>query len=237
MMTKTKRILFALPVLAAAFFAFPEHSDGRAYVHVKNCDGSKAEVCLYDWGDVAQLSCRQKFNVESGSVGSGSCRKNWGTENGPGCNVALNDYSVAKLKAGTYTMWQINSSRSTTTFYRSGVSQNCNQPDGEYVITGSEVSGCTPKMTIYGSPDRTGDHYTLENAKMQDMRDFFRDGGDMNDWPRAFHAESGKWMICSDINFSGTCITFIGPATMNLESGWSGDWDRRISSIKPVSCQ
>jgi|GEM_PF-3274011 len=236
-MTITRKMLFALPVLAATLFTFPQASEGRAYIHVKSCDGSDLDICLYDWGDVAQLSCRDKFTVSPGGTGSGSCRKNWSTEDGPGCNVDANEYVVAKLKAGTYTIWQNTGSRSTTTFYRSGVSQNCNQPDGEYVISGSELSGCTPKFTIYGNPDRTGDHYTLENAKMSDMRDFIRDGGNMNDWPRSFHVESGKWEICEDINFGGHCISFHGPATMNLETGWSGNWDRAISSIKPLACE
>jgi len=236
-MTKTQRILFTLPILAATFFAFPTVSEGRAHITVKNCDGSKMEVCLYDWGDVAQLSCRSKFTLNSGDTGTGSCRKNWSTENGPGCNVDANDYSVAKLKDGTYTMWQINSSNSTTTYYRSGISQDCNNPEAEYVISGSEVSGCTPKMTIYGSPDQTGDHYTLSNAKMSDMSDFFRANDDMNDWVRAFHVESGKWEICSDANFGGTCISFRSTGTMDLQAGWDGDWDRRISSIRPLACQ
>ncbi len=111
-----------------------------------------------------------------------------------------------------------------------------------FTLEGSAISGCAPapEIVIYGSPDRSGESYTLRNFTMQDMTHFIQRTGDMNDWVRAVEIRSGIWRLYEHVGLAGSSLStapgHVG-ATLELDKLWNGQWDRRISSIRPVRCR
>ena len=133
-----------------------------------------------------------------------------------------------------------------------GVASDCNGGDPkQFTLTGTEISGCSapPKIILYDTPDKTGLSWVLENTSMHDMtRERYGSFTEieqqlhhleLNDNIRAIELVSGHWEICEDIEYGGTCLGIYAkaPTSIRLDTGWNGNWDKRISSIRPKACQ
>ena len=147
------------------------------------------------------------------------------------------DKDLGKRYSGPYTITATGKKGDNrrAVWLNSGFAEDCSDPD-IFVLTGSEISGCTPEITIYGKPDMTRDGYKLRNFAMADMTHFLQDNGNMNDWVGALKLGSGRWQICEHTDYRGECLTFWGGSSVRLDTDWNGEWRQRISSIKPVGC-
>ena len=223
-MNTAKVIASAVLALIVAFAAAPQAQADRGRFNVKNCVDQAVKICLYDWGDTERDAARQRFNVAAGKTDQGSCRRK--------------QADLGKRYSGSYTILATGKrlSDGRDVWLNSGFAEDCSDPD-LFVLTGSTVSGCTPEMTIYGRTDKSADGYKLQNFAMADMTRFLQDNGDMDNWVRALKVSSGKWQICEHAYYGGKCLAFRGSTwDVRLDTDWNGNWDRKISSIRPLSC-
>lgn len=237
--------------LVAAFAAVSQaHADvGR--VAIKNCGYDWAEVCIYA-GD-GDTAAGDTFDVPPfGGTGEGSCRGIRSEEGAPGCLIDLgfgrNTCERPDLRytsaSGTYTVWQ----DEDLSYLNWGTAADCDAKD-RFVVTGAELRGCsrTPELTIYGIPNGTGEAYTLQNFAMPNLAQAvtlaawghrrYSFIGNKDEWVRAIQLSRGQWEICKDAEYGGECLTIWGDDSWaRLDTDWNGDWDRQITSIRPIAC-
>jgi len=247
--TRLRSLALALCLLASA----ASQALANGYINAKNCSQDSMLVCTYDWEDGTVSVARDSSWVSSGDTGKPACRKNWASSDAPGCKVSLADKNtcsgsadIGELYSGNYTMH----STATTFFIQPGFAADCNggKPN-QFTFSGSEVSGCSapPRVVLHDTPDKSGDSYVLENASLDDMTRykigtvFNEDPANvfsLNDRVRAIELSAGRWEICEDINYGGKCLVISGAgSSVRLDQNWSGNWDRKISSIKPTKCE
>lgn len=221
--------------------AKPVRANGA--VTVKNCYDGQMHVCLYDWNDSVRTNWRSDMRLQYGETKRETCRKSWSDPDAPGCYVKSSigegcNVDWKKRYSGGYTTWAVEGGSSYS--IRSGIAADCNGGNPtEFTLSGSEVSGCTPRAVIYGEADKSGAAYVLENFAVNDMNHYLRDSmKTMDNWVRAVDLSSGEWEICDGPNFTGTCIRLgQAPTSLRLDAAWSGEWDQRISSMRPISCR
>ena len=255
-MTLMKFTQTIMPVLAlvTAFAAVSQaHADvGR--VAIKNCGYDWANVCIYGGDDAPATTAQDTFDVPPfGGTEEGTCRGNWSQEGAPRCVIDLgfagNTCERPDLRysttGGSYTVWQ-----DGDLFYLNwGTAADCEARD-HFVLTDAELPGCssTPELTIYGIPDRTGEAYTLRNFAMPDLAEAvtlaewenrqYSFISNKNEWVRAIKLSRGRWEICKDAEYGGECLTLWGDGSWaRLDTDWNGEWDRQITSIRPIACQ
>ncbi|MEP7365856.1 MAG: hypothetical protein ABI972_21590 [Acidobacteriota bacterium] len=231
----------------------------NGHIDAKNCSNSKMGFCTYDWADSVQYGARQLIWIDAGGTDGASCRKSWSDPNAPGCGVGLfntdscaNPAIIGRFFSRSYTIWSTGGGDTANFMISRGVASDCQGGlPTQFTLTGTEISGCSepPKVIRYESPDKSGASWVLENASMHDMTR--EQGGsytgssknvnmyDLNDRIRALELRSGHWEICEDIEYGGKCLDFYSksPTTVRLDTGWSGNWDRKISSVRPKACQ
>ena len=255
-MTIMKLTQTIIPVLAlvTAFAAVPQaHADvGR--VAIKNCGYDWANVCIHRGDAAVASSAQDTFDVPPfGGTEEGACRGIRSEEKVQGCFVDLgfagNTCERPDLRyattAGTYTVWQDDG-----LFYLNwGTAADCEAKD-HFVLIDAELPGCssTPELTIYGIPDGTGEAYTLQNFAMPNLAEAITLAewgnrqasfiGNKNEWVRAMKLSRGRWEICKDAEYGGECLTIWGDdSRVRLDTDWNGEWDRQITSIRPIACQ
>lgn len=244
MTTKLVRLIPAVAALITSV-AFSPAARANGSMNFKSCFPEKINVCLYDWNDSVTVEPRHEIGISAYATGYDTCRKSWSSADAPGCQVKSSigegcDADFGRQYSGRYTIWAEPSNRDQW-HMRSGWAADCagGNPT-EFTLSASELSGCTqtPKLTLYGTTDGSGDAYVVENMALSNMTRLAAAGGDMNDWVRSIGGGSGNWEICEDINFGGHCIIFSvgGFNRIDLTQMWSGNWDRKISSIKPTKC-
>ncbi len=248
-MNNARRTVFSIAaiimaIVAALTLARQAHA-GEGEISVKNCDENEVTGYLYDWKDGHRGSASSYFEAYAyGGIGDGSCRKNWWTPNSPGCWVVLDytsneEYDIdfeSKRYSGAYTAWLADDGNASVV---SGYAKSCAALD-HFQLTGSVLGTCTdvPELTLYGELDKGGDAFTLQNFSKGDMTRLEGKDGDLNDWVRAIELRRGRWMICEDTGYQGECLIIWGDnAQARLDRDLSGEWDMRISSIKPIACE
>ncbi len=243
-MNNARTTVFGIVAIVAALAMARQAHAGEGKVSIKNCDENEVTGYLYDWKDGHRGSASSYFEADAyGGIGDGSCRKSWWTPNSPGCWMVLDytsndEYDIdyeAKRYSGAYTAWL---TTADSVEMRSGHAKDCNTLD-HFQLTGAALSTCTdaPELTLYGDPNKGGDAYTLQNFGKGDLTRLEVDGGSMNDWIRAIKLRRGRWLICEHTGYQGECYEIWGDGgQVRLNTDWNGEWDRRISSIKPVAC-
>ena len=160
---------------------------------------------------------------------------------------------IGKMYSRPYTIWTTGSGDSPNYMMSVGEASDCNGGDPkQFTLTGTEISGCSapPKIILYDTPDKSGLSWVLDNTSMHDMtrerhtpsteaRQQTPTIVELNDNIRAIELVSGHWEICEDIEYGGTCLGIYSktPTSIRLDTGWNGNWDKRISSVRPKACQ
>jgi len=85
------------------------------------------------------------------------------------------------------------------------------------------ASAAADKITFYEGDNYGGRQFTADGP----VANFDRNG--FNDRVRSAVVHDGRWEICVDANFNGSCSTLAPGAYPNL-----GAWAGRISSVRPV---
>ena len=236
--TRSAALLLAFAVLTLG--AGRAAADG--HINTLNCSTKSMKVCVYDWDDGAMTVPHHSAWIKSGAKGGGSCVKGLFGGSPPGCGVGLNDrdscfddLGFRNIHSGDYTMWISGSMH----YIRPGYAEDCNNGNpNQFTLEGEETSGCTPTLILYGDPEKKGDSYVIKNKSLPDMTKLDMGDKDLNDWTRAMKLISGRWRICTDTNYGGKCLTITGAgAGIRLDQNWSGNWDKVISSIKPIACE
>lgn len=217
------------------------------------------KLCLYDWNDAIVSVARQSAWIGSGSTNGKACRKSWTDSDAPGCQIALSNEDscsgskdIGRIYSGPYTIWTTGNNAAPNYLMSSGEASDCagGRPT-QFTLTGSEISGCSepPKIILHDSPDKSRRSWVLDNTSMHNMTrvgiaTYDSNSGEpwmyqLNDRVRAIELVSGKWEICEHIDYGGACLVLgaPGPTTQRLDTGWDGNWDQRISSIRPKACQ
>ena len=251
-----KLIQTIMPVLAfaTAFVTVSQaHADGDR-IAIKNCGYDWANVCIYAGEDASATNALDTFDLPSfGGTEEASCRGRRSERGAPGCFMDLgfgrNTCRRADLRyatsSGTYTVWQDRS----LSYLNWGRAVDCEAKD-RFVLTGAELQGCssTPELTIYGIPGGTGEAYTLQNFAMPNLAKAITLAqwgnrqesfiSNKNEWVRAIEVSRGRWEICRDAEYGGDCLTIWGDdSRVRLDTEWNGEWDRQITSIRPIACQ
>src|SRR5690606_13075306 len=203
----------------------------------------------YDWNDLFDQEASDGAWLKSGKDGNASCANNQFGGLAEGCSVGLSHVldscdkvgGKEQLYSGHYTVWGDDQG---STSIRPGYAEDCNGGNPkQFTIEGSEIDGCTPTIALYGDVTLAGDSYVLKNAALSNRTQVYGTGNgayDLNDWVRAFKSTTGRWQACEDVNFGGKCVTFsvtnanAGSASgFRLDTHWNGNWDKKISSIRP----
>ena len=242
-MKTTSTVLAGVLLITVALANAPAAHAGKGWLNVRNCSDIELKFSVYDWKDAAQQLPANSMILDPGEIDRETCRKSWGTKDSPGCKglVELTSdtpyHNFGRLYSGDYTVWAVSGAGYSYDFYiRSGIAEDCNSNDPKrFTLTGDEVSGCTPELVIYGTTDKSGDSYVLKDAEISHMTNL-RGDGSLNDWVRALEVHAGRWQICEHVDHRGACLQFWGAWDVRLDIDWNGDWDRRISSIRPIGC-
>ena len=236
-------------ILAGAVFVLAAgQAAANGHIDVKNCSQGSIKLCVYDWDDGTYVSPRQKTWIGSGSTSGVACRKSWTSTNAPGCRVRLQDVDtcdssqlIGKMHSGPYTVWTTHYGSDTNYLMDPGTAANCaGGSPSRFTLSGSEISGCVPRLIIYDAPYQKSS-YVLKNRALSDMRQLESAANDsvwsFNDRFRGVEVTAGKWEVCKDVNYNGSCMT-LTPANgfRDLQTYSGGEWDRQISSIRPLGC-